>query len=359
MGTIHLARASGFTAGLNHYTPGVRLENRFEVNRTFPQENKMKTFKIQPQLDDKNRARLEARQYTKAYTDIPNRVLPASIKEALGLVYQGLTGNELPEDGSTFTVRADDNGTFKALYSPTIFSTEDKNIIIRWGSEDISLSVDGGKLSAPSGQKGLKLSFKEEQIGKYTEPVLSVAYSSGGTVYTLPVPIRSADFENKLTSDILEALLSENPDAIAEQIKLASDPSQRSESSGSRLQGPFVKVAYLPLGQYKITTYRSKETDYGMDYFLQAEIPEPFTAPIRQKIDGEWMDVDTEVMDYAIVKPNAALKKVLAAAPDITPNTPAILEVMEHSEWNGHPTAKCKLLCTAFIDDADSLAIDF
>jgi len=319
----------------------------------------MKTFKVNPQLDDKNRARLEARSYQKAYTDVPNRALPPVYKEALTAIYTGLTGNDLPEEGSTFTVRSDANGTFKRLYSPTVFSTEDKGLIIRWGDEDIPITVDGGKLSATNGQKGLKLSFKEEQVGKYTEPVLSVGFSSGGTLYTLPVPIRSADYENKLTSDILDVLLSENPEAIAEQVAVASDPSKRGESSGERLQGPFVKVAHLPLGEYKITQCRSKDSDYGMQYFLQAIVTEPFTAPTRQQVDGEWQDVEVEVSDFCVVKPNNALKKVLAADPEITPDKPAFLIVKEHGEWNGFPTAKCVLKCSAFVKDDESFDIDF
>jgi len=319
----------------------------------------MKTLKIQPNLDDKNRARLEARGYTKAYTDIPNSALPETYKEALGAIYSGLTGNDLPLDGCTFTVRSDANGTFKRLYSPTVFSTEDKGLIIRWGNEDIPLQVSEGKIGAPGAQKGLKLAFKEEQIGKYTEPVLSVGFSAGGTLFTLPVPIRSADYENKLTSDVLDMLLSENPDAIAEQVQVASDPTKRGESSGERLQGPFVKVAYLPIGEYKITQYRAKDGQYGMDYFLQAIVTEPFTAPVRQQVDGEWTDVEVEVSDFCVVRPNGQLKKILAADPEITPDKPAFLTVKEHGEWNGFATAKCTLKCSSFVHDDASFDLDF
>ena len=319
----------------------------------------MKTFKVNPQLDDKNRARLEARSYQKAYTDVPNRALPPTYKEALGAIYSGLTGNDLPDEGSTFTVRADANGTFKRLYSPTVFSTEDKGLIIRWGDEDITLSVADGKLSAPTGQKGLKLSFKEEAVGKYTEAVLSVAFSAGGTLFSLPVPIRSADYENRVTSDILDVLLSENPDAIAEQVAVASDPSKRGESTGERLQGPFVKVAHLPLGEYKITQIRSKDSDYGMQYYMQAIVTEPFTAPTRTQVDGEWVDTEVEVSDFVVVKPNNQLKKVLAADPEVSTDKPAYLIVKEHGEWNGFATAKCVLKCSAFVKDDESFDIDF
>lgn len=319
----------------------------------------MKQFKVSPVLDDKNRARLEARNYTKAYTDVPNRALPPTYKEALGAIYKAMTGADLPDEGATFTVRADANGTFKRLYSPTVFSTEEKGLIIRWGNEDIPLNVTGGKLSTPNSAKGLKLAFKEETIGKYTEPVLNVAISEGGTLYSLPIPVRSADYENRLTGDILDVLLSENPESIAEQVQVASDPSKRGESSGERLIGPFIKVAHMPLGEYKITQVRSRETSFGIDYMLQAIVNEPFTAPTRKQVDGEWVEVETEVSDYCVVKPNAALKKILAADPEITPEKPAFLAVKEHGEWNNYPTAKCVLKCSAFVQDENSFDLDF
>jgi len=319
----------------------------------------MKTQKILPNLDEKNRARLEARQYSKAYTDIPNDALPGTYKVALNAIYKGLTGSELPGDGTTFCVRADPNGTFKRLYSPTVFSTEEKGLIIRWGNEDIPLSVAEGSITVAGSQKGLKLAFKEEQIGKYAEPVLNVAITEGGVLYSLPVPVRSADFDNRITSDVLDMLLSENPDAIAEQVQVASDPTKRGESSGERLQGPFIKVAHMPLGEYKITSYRAKDSEYGMQYYLQAVVTEPFSAPTRAQVDGEWADVEVEVSDFCVVKPNGALKKILAADPEITADSPAYLVVKEHGEWNNFATAKCVLKCASFVKDDDSFDIDF
>ena len=319
------------------------------------------TQKLNPQLDERNRARLESKSYNRAYTDVPNSALPESYRVGLNAIYKTLTGEDLDPSGSTFTVRADANGTFKRLYSPTVFSTEDRGLIIRWGDRDIELIVTTGKIATASALKGTKFAFKEDTIGKYTEPVLSVSVPLDNTIYNLPIPIRSADWEDKISADLLDLLLDENPEAIAEKIAVASDISKRGESTGeARLIGPFVKVAHLPLGEYKITSYRSKEGgDYGTQYFLQAEIPEPFTAPVRQQVDGEWVDVETEISDFAIVKPNNALKKTLAVEPVITPDSPAILKVTEHGVFNGFDTAKCMLKCQAFAEDADSFDLDF
>jgi hypothetical protein len=318
------------------------------------------TFKISPNLDERNRARLESKSYSRAYTDVPNSALPESLRVALNSVFKALTGEDLEESGSTFTVRADANGVFKRLYSPTVFSTEEKGLVVRWGDRDIPLDVQPGKISTAYAPKGTKFAFKEEQIGKFTEPVLNVSTTFDGTLYILPIPVRSADYEDKISADLLDLLLDENPEAIAEKVQVASDLSKRGEGSGERMVGPFLKVANLPLGDYTITTYRKKEGgQYGTDYFLQAQIVEPFTAPVRAEVDGEWTDVETEVSDWCIVRPNNALKKVLAAEPIITPDAPATLRVLEHGEYNGFLTAKVILKVAAFAEDPDSFALDF
>ena len=319
------------------------------------------TFKISPALDDRNRARLESKQYARAYTDVPNRALPETYQKGLSAIFTALTGEDFSGEDSTFTVRADANGIFKRLYSPTIFSTEEKGLVIRWGDRDIPLQVTPGKITVAGAPKGSKFAFKEETIGKYTEAVLSVSVSADGTLYTLPIPIRSVDYEDKVSADLLDLLLDENPDAIAEKVQVASDLSKRGESSGGeRMQGPFVKVAHLPIGDYQVTTYRVKEGGaYGTDYFLQVKIDQPFSAPVRQQVDGEWTDVETEVMDWAIVRPNNALKKTLAAEPVIDRENPATLRVLELGEYNGFPTAKCMLKCAAFAEDPEAFALDF
>ena len=319
------------------------------------------TFKIQPQFDDKNRARLSSRSYKPGYTDIPNKSLPASYKDGLSAVFKALTGEDFDPEASTFTVRADANGTFKRLYSPTVFSTEEKGLVIRWGDRDIPLELAPGKISTAKAAKGTKFSFKEEQIGKYKEPALSVSCTSSGTVYTLPIPIRSADYEDQVSVELLDVLIDENPEAIAEKVQIASDLSKRNESSGGeRMYGHFVKVAYLPKGEYRVTTYRAKEGgNYGTKYFLQVQIPEAFSAPVRQQVDGEWVTEEAEITDWAIVEPNNSLKQILAADPVITPDAPATLTVLSHDEYNGYPTAKCSLKVQRFVEDVEAFDLEF
>lgn len=321
---------------------------------------KMKNVKIDVNLSERNRARLETKSYESAYTDVPNRALPESLKEDMGVIYTALTGEDLPEDSHTFTVRAD-SGTFKRLYSPTVFSTEgNEGVIIRWGDRDIPVTFDSGKVKVEGAAAKTKFAFKDDLIGKYEEPVLSVSIAQSGTLYTMPFPVRSADWENRVNGDILDALLEESPDKIAEQLAVAGDPSKRGEG-GPRLQGYIIKVAELPLGTYSLTSYRPRETQYGMDYMIQAVIEEPFVATTRVKdeVTEEWGDAEVEVSGFAIIKPNTALKKLLAADPIISEESPATLTVLEHGEYNGFKTAKVTLKCSAFVDDADGFNLDF
>ena len=319
----------------------------------------MKNCKIDVNLSERNRARLETKTYESAYTDVPNRALPEALKAELGVIYEALTGDSLPDDSNTFTVRAD-GGTFKRLYSPTVFSTEGKEVIIRWGDRDIPLTFDTGKIKVDGAAAKTKFAFKDDTIGKYEEPVLSVSIASAGTLYTMPFPVRSADWENRVSGDVLDALLEESPDKIAENLQVAGDPSKRGEG-GPRMQGYIIKVAELPLGTYTLTSYRSRETQYGLDYMIQTVIEEPFVATTRMKdeVTEEWGDAEVEVSGFAIVKPNGALKKLLAAEPIIDEQNPATLTVLDHGEWNGFKTAKVNLKCSAFVEDSEAFDLDF
>ena len=320
----------------------------------------MKNCKIDVNLSERNRARLETKTYESNYTDVPNRALPENLKEELGVIYEALTGEGLPEDSNTFTVRAD-GGTFKRLYSPTVFSTEgNEGVIIRWGDRDIPLTFESGKIKVDGAAAKTKFAFKDDTIGKYEEAVLSVSIAQSGTLYTMPFPVRSADWENRVSGDVLDALLEESPDKIAENLQVAGDPSKRGEG-GPRMQGHIIKVAELPIGTYQLTSYRSRETQYGMDYMIQAVIEEPFVATTRMKdeVTDEWGDAEVEISGFAIIKPNGALKKLLAADPIIDENNPATLAVTDHGEWNGFKTAKVALKCSAFVEDSEAFALDF
>lgn len=320
----------------------------------------MQAVKIDVSLEGRNRSRLESKIYNKSFTDVPNRVLPETLRADLNQIYESLTGEPLPEVGYTFTVRADDSGALKSIYAPGVYSTEEGGLIIRWGEVDIPLITEGGSISVGVKSPGkIKFSFKEEQIGKYPKTCLSVSVSKDKTLVSMPFPVRQIDLDSQVGSEVLDALLENAPEELSNHIAVAGDISKRGEG-GPRMVGNFVKPSDLPLGSYKVTTYRKKDTTWGMKYYVQAVVEEPFVASVRKKDeDGEWVTVEEEIRDFVIVKANNKLKMALSADPVITAESPAVLSVLEHGEFNGHKTAKVKLVCESFTEDPDSFAMDF
>lgn len=322
----------------------------------YPRKKMPTTVKVT--LSEVNMARLSAKTWDDMYTQVPNTKLPDVLKQQLGVIYNTLTGEAFPQVGSTYLVRAD-NGVFKKVYSPSVYKTEEGNVIIRWGLADIPLVVETGKISAPNGNKKAKFSVREDASSKYPETVLSVSANEDGTLYTMSFPIRFADWENPLSADALGMLLDEAPDSIVESLAVAPDPNKK-PSSSTRLVGPLVKIAHLPLGSYTVIGYTSREGNFGMDYEMQVVVDEPFVAPTKQKNDaGVWEDVEVEVENLVRVKPNNSIKKILAASPVITATNPETLDILEHGEYNGYPTAKAKLSTTHFAVGEDSVDLNF
>ena len=325
--------------------------------KTKENQTKMPTT-LKVSLSENNLARLGAKTWADMYTQVPNTKLPEVLKQQLGVIYNTLTGENFPQVGFTYLVRAD-NGVFKKVYSPSVYKTEEGNVIVRWGLADIPLVVETGKISAPKGNKKAKFSVREDSSGKFPETVLSVSVNEDGTLYTMSFPIRFADWENPLSADALGMLLDEAPDSIVESLAVAPDPNKKPTSS-TRLVGPLVKIAYLPVGSYSVIGYTTREGNFGIDYEMQVVVGDPFVAPTKQKNEaGVWEDVEVQVENLVRVKPNTAIKKILAASPVITPANPETLEILEHGEYNGYPTAKAKLSTTNFAVDESSVDLNF
>ena len=318
-------------------------------------------IKLDPGFDPKNRARLESRNYEKGFTAIPNAALPASYKTGLGAIFTALTGEDFDLEENTFAVSAE-NGIFKRLYAPAIFSspaTEDgtpAGLVIVWGDRRIPLYIQDANVFTEASKGNKNVKFNVREFGNYKDPSLTVSLTVGNEVYTFPFVVRPADVKNKLSVEEFEILVEESTDsAIAENVQAAP-----SGEGGSMFQGQFVKVSYLPLGTYKVTGYRRKDGgNYGPDFFLQTKIEEPFVAPIRVKEGEEWVEQEVEISDWAIVKPNSALKKILSADPEISEEQPATLHVLEHFTTNsGHPAAATSLQCS-FPEDQEGVDLAF
>lgn len=337
----------------------------------------MQKITVAPFIDTESAARLEAKSYEKAYTDVPNRVLPAQTFKALSAVYFELSGGSTLElEDSTFCVRSE-NGILRSILAPSVFraATYDEagtaspgdSLVIRWGKETFPVTVGQEGFAFPNAKsKKLKLALKVESTGRFEDTCLvaTLTDSAAKEIYTVVFPVRSADWENRLDPDVAEVLIEEgNVQALLDYFQVQPDPNRKaSEGSGSRLKGHFVKASYFPLGEYTVTEYRTKTGGkFGPDYFIQVEVPEPFVAPVAVKDEatGQWVEQEVEISDWAIMKPNTALKRILAAQPVINPESPARLEVYDHGEYNGKPTAKVRLEVTSFEEKEGEIALNF
>jgi hypothetical protein len=339
----------------------------------------MKKIQVTPFINEESLARLEAKSYEKAYTEVPNRVLPADVTKALSSIYKELSGTDFDIEGYTYVARAN-QGILKGLMAPSVFraatyETEESeailgdHLVIRWGNEafPISLSKEGVSFPNSTAGKKLKIQFKTESTGGKYEDTCLVATLTNSTdkeIYTVVFPIRSVDIKEKLDPDVAEVFIEEgNFEGLLNYIQPLPNPNRKASSgSGELLKGYFVKAASFPLGEYTVTQYRTKTGGkYGPDYFIQVRVPEPFVAKTGVKDDetGEWSEVEVEITDWAIMRPNTALKRILAAQPVITPDSPAKLTVYEHGEYNGHATAKIKLEVSSFEEKEGEIALNF
>ena len=313
---------------------------------------------IKVELGEKNQARLEVKRYESDYTNVPNSVLPEALRTNLGVIYEALSGQPLPEDSHTFTVKSE-QGKYKRLYKPSLVkSATTETLCVRWGEAELGLEVEKGKLKPTSSNAKVRFSFRDEKISDkltLTYFVVSVV-GADRVLYTMDLSVIPADFKNPVRSEVLEVLLDDDPAAIATSIGTLGE-------GGERLQGPIIKAAFLPLGTYSVVGYRSYENEkYGTQYSLQIFVPEDkkFEAPVNRKNDNdEWEAVQTPIEGFAQVKSNTYLKKFLGAAPIITEEKPAQLTVVDHGEWNGHPTAEVELVCAEYEEDEGALALSF
>lgn len=337
----------------------------------------MEKITVTPSINPESANRLEAKHYEKDYTDVPNRVLPEDVFRAISAIYAELSGGGgvLELEDSTFCVRAQ-GGILKSILAPSVYreasyneageATPGNRLVIRWGKELFPIDVTKEGFTSPMAKnKKFKLALKSDTSGKYENTCLSATLTNSTTkeIYSMLFPLRSADWDNKIDTDIADVLLEEeNVTALLDYFQLAPNPEGSGGNSGGRMQGHFVKAAQFPAGEYVATQYRSRARDgkFGKEYYIQVEVPEPFSAQVPEKQeDGTWGLKQVEVFDYAVMVANSPLKRILSASPVITPESPARLELYDHGEYDGKPTVKVRLEVSAFEHIEGEINLDF
>lgn len=384
----------------------------------------MKKYQVLPHISDEALTALSARSYEKNYTEVPNNCLTDETFRTLSKIFAAITnGGQLDIEGTTFLVKAFD-GNFRSILPPAVYrqATYDDNpasepqledyLVLRWGEEFISINVspEGLAFANPDPKAKLELKLMTKPSGKYEETCLVVVLKNtkDKEIFSAEFPVRSADWNNKIDPDVADVLLeSEDIAGFLDMIQPRTNPN-RSQGSGDRLQGHFVKAAQMPEGEYEITSYREKlGGQYGPDYFIQAKILSPIpnvlinrpaedcetwesgkeysqdtTVLVGDKaytsqVDGNtenpteskenWTEADSDrwvtdrvtLEDWAIIKPNNALKKMFSAHPVISKESPARLTLHSHGVYNGWPTVKAQLDVASYEVDSDSINLNF
>lgn len=326
--------------------------------------------KIDINLDGKNAARLAMKQYTRDYTSIVNTALPATLKGELEVVYEFLTDTELPLNDYTFLVKARD-GRFSRVFSPAVYVSKiDRHLVIKWGAEFIPVLIEEGELKLKNAKK-CKLVFKQEKVGGYDSPVLTLSFTTPAKeMYSMSFPIRRVSLEDNIESEELEMYLDNNDiSTLLDQIQEQPDPSSSTNSeerdkysTGEKLLGDIVKVSNLPIGEYPITAIRRYQNAYGIQHLVQTDIPaeKSFVTSVSfQDDDSNWQREDREIVGKVVLKANSKLNKLLLSDPVVSEENPATLVILEKGEFNGYPVSKVDLLCDEYTSDAELFDISF
>jgi hypothetical protein len=314
-------------------------------------------IKVYSHLGGRNLSRLKAKKYNRPFTNIPNSVLPKQMFNELNVVYEAMTGDQLPVEDYTFLVKADENGKFKRFYIPGVYRN-DETLIIKWGDREIPLELKDSKITIPGLPPKSKIAFKEEKWNGYDTVVLSVTFTKDGDSYNLVFSLKFASLDDEYSPEHLEMLLENDKEAFLE---IFARPNSGNGESSQQLEGPVVKLSALPIGEYKITAYRSYSNSYGVQHLVQTSTNEPFEAETRVKNEktGEWESQKIEIVGKFIAKANNKLNSYLLAEPIFSEENPGVLKIVEKSVFNGYPAVKIDFFASDYKVNEELFNVDF
>lgn len=277
-------------------------------------------------------APLAGREYSTAYTALPNANLPRNLRVDLDQVFTAITGEELPLEENTFLIKAED-GVYSRLFGPVLKAgaedvegTEPDKLYIQWGPRFIPVSLEKGGLKTPT--VTLDAEFADYNFsGRGNDHALMVSFENeDGTGQTvLPLAVRFVDWQNPPEIKALNALLKKKPEDIFPLIQPAMP-----KGTGSRVKADSeIDFRDLEEGQsYTVTSYRPVSTQYGQSYrmVLSGHPTEGLTAEC-------WA--------------HSSLRPILSTQPEITEEKPAVLTIREKSlTADGKVRIRCSLIIT-------------
>lgn len=278
---------------------------------------------------------LSGREYSSAYTSLPNANLPKAMRRDLDKVFLALTGEELPLEENTFLIRAED-GIYSRLFGPILKAGSDEvegttsgSAYIQWGNRyiPVSLGKEGLTVDINGQPVTLEAEFSEFNFsgrGNDHALMVSVDEEDGSGQVMLPVAVRFVDWQNPPEVKVLNSLMKKNKEEdilslIQEVAAKGSGNSQRADHD--------IDFRTLEEGKsYEVVSSRACETKYGMSYrIILANYP----------VEGETAET------WA----HASLRPLLSTQPEISAEKPATLHIKEKSvSDDGKTRMRCSLI---------------
>jgi hypothetical protein len=295
-------------------------------------------------------APLAGREFSSKFKALPNANLAKAMRLGLDKVYIALTGEELPLEDNTFLIKSED-GIYSRLFGPILKAGNDEvegtatgQFCIHWGNRyiPVSLGKEGVSVEINGQTVSLEAEFAEFNFsGRGNDPALMISVDeedgSGQTV--LPVAIRYIDYKNQPETKAVNAMMRKNK--ADEILPLVEQVVPRGTSSRADADHD-IDFRELPLGQYRVTSYRAANTRYGTSYrIVIADYPN----------EGETAET------WA----HASLRQLLATSPEVSEDKPALLHIKDKEVMeDGKTRIRCTLLLTKQEEvNPDSLDLNF
>lgn len=296
-------------------------------------------------------APLAGREYSSAYTSLPNANLPKAMRHDLDKVFSALTGEELPLEENTFLIKAEE-GVYARLFGPIlkvgvdgVENTVSGSAYIQWGNRYIPVSL--GKEGVTVEINGQSVSFEAEfsefdfsNRGKDIGLMVSVDEEDGNGQIILPVAVRFLDWQNPPEIKALNALMKKGKEAEV----LSEVQEVTARGSGTRQRADHeIDFRDLEEGQtYSVISYRQVKTQYGDSYrVILADYP------VAGETSEAWA--------------HASLRPLLSTQPEISEAMPAQLNIKDRTVADdGKIRMRCSLILTKQADvTEDDLDLNF
>jgi hypothetical protein len=251
-------------------------------------------------------AKLQNKKFSQAYTPIPHHIFPTGEIERL---YKALdiAPEKAPEP---FTVSAYEDGSFKALYTPTVMRNGNE-VVVKFGSTLVPIS-------------------SECTLNFMGSPTVFLSISHSKKTVVLPILFKE---DAKVTAE----LLNRNPEDFINYLATA-------KVGGGAVSLYTVKVSDMPLGSYFIHDYNIFVGETYDTVYLRCVLTEQLDAiPVYNTADKKADVVNLLAGTMISIRGNSRLVTFFKAKPIVTDSLPAVLTVINHKTVMGKLSADVKI----------------